>query len=95
MRGRVWIGVWQVSTRRRQCGGGGSEDVGGLERKGYDCEESAGRWVGDVWVEVFVEAEAEGGVAADQSHGQDEVGCGMELRAQKAKAAGRDAELRG
>jgi hypothetical protein len=45
-------------------------------------------------VEVFVEAEAKGGAGADQSHGQDKVGCGMESRAQKAKAAGGDAELR-
>ncbi len=47
-----------------------------------------------MWVEVFVEAEAEGGTAADQSHGQHKVGCGTELRAQKAKATGGDAELR-
>jgi hypothetical protein len=47
-----------------------------------------------VWVEVFVEAEAEGGAAADQSHGQDKVGCGTESRAQKAEAAGGDAKLR-
>ncbi len=45
-------------------------------------------------MEVFVEAEAEGSAVADQSHCQDEVGCGTELRAQKAKAAGKDAELR-
>ncbi len=45
-------------------------------------------------MEVFVEAEAEGGTAADQSHGQNKVGCGAELRAQHAEAAGRDAELR-
>jgi hypothetical protein len=45
-------------------------------------------------VEVFVEAEAEGGAAADQSHGQYKVGCGRELRAQQAKAARGDAELR-
>ncbi len=46
-------------------------------------------------MEVFVEAEAEGGAAADQSHGQDKVGCGTEeSRAQKAEAAGRDAKLR-
>ncbi len=48
----------------------------------------------DVWAAVFVEVEAEGGAAADRSHGQDEVGCGAESRAQKAEAAGRDAELR-
>jgi hypothetical protein len=48
----------------------------------------------DVWVEVFVEAEAEGGAVADQSHGQGKVGCSTESRAQKAKATGRDAELR-
>jgi hypothetical protein len=45
-------------------------------------------------VKVFVEAEAKGGAAADQSHGQDKVGCGAESRAQHAKAAGGDAELR-
>ncbi len=48
----------------------------------------------DVWVKVFMEAEAKGGMAADQSHGQDKVGCGAESRAQHAKAAGGDAELR-
>ncbi len=41
-----------------------------------------------------MEAEAEGGAAADQSHGQDKVGCGTESRAQKAEAAGGDAKLR-
>ncbi len=51
-------------------------------------------WVEDVWVEVFVEAEAEGGAVADRSHGQYKVGCGVESRAQKAEAAGGDAELR-
>ncbi len=45
-------------------------------------------------MKVFVEAEAEGGTVADQSHGQDKVGCGTESRAQHAKAAGGDAELR-
>jgi hypothetical protein len=45
-------------------------------------------------MEDFVEAEAEDGAAADQSHGQEEFGCSTELRAQKAKAAGGDAELR-
>ncbi len=45
-------------------------------------------------MEVFVEAEAEGGAAADQSHGQNKVGCGAELRAQHAKAASGDAKLR-
>jgi hypothetical protein len=45
-------------------------------------------------VEVFVEAEAEGGMAADQSHGQNKVGCSAESRAQHAEAAGGDAELR-
>ncbi len=45
-------------------------------------------------MKVFVEAEAEGGAVADRSHGQDKVGCGAESRAQHAKAAGRDAELR-
>jgi hypothetical protein len=45
-------------------------------------------------VEVFVEAEAKGGTAADQNHGQDKVGCGTDLRAQKAKSAGGDAKLR-
>jgi hypothetical protein len=45
-------------------------------------------------VKVFVEVEAKGGVAADQSHGQDKVRCGAELRAQHAEAAGGDAELR-
>jgi hypothetical protein len=45
-------------------------------------------------VEVFVESEAKGGAAADQSCGQYKVGCGTESRAQKAKAASRDAELR-
>ncbi len=48
----------------------------------------------DVWVEVFVEAEAEGGAAANQSHGQNKVGCGAELRTQHAESASRDAELR-
>jgi hypothetical protein len=43
-----------------------------------------------MWVEVF----AEGSAAADKSHGQNEVGYGMESRAQKAKATGRDAKLR-
>jgi hypothetical protein len=47
-----------------------------------------------MWVKVFVEAEAEGGAATDQSHGQEKDGCGVELRAQHAKAAGGDAELR-
>ncbi len=37
--------------------------------------------VEDVWVEVFVEADIKGGTAADQSHGQDKVGCSAELRA--------------
>jgi hypothetical protein len=50
--------------------------------------------VEDVWVEVFVEAKAKGGAVADGSHGQDKAGCGRESRAQKAKAAGGDAELR-
>ncbi len=45
-------------------------------------------------MEVFVEEEAKGGMAADQSHGQDKVGCGTESRTEKAKAAGRDAKLR-
>ncbi len=45
-------------------------------------------------MKVFVEVEAEGGMAADQSHGQDKVGCGAESRAQHAEAAGRDAKLR-
>jgi hypothetical protein len=45
-------------------------------------------------VEVFVEAEAKGGAATGRSHGQNKVGCGAESRAQHAKAAGRDAELR-
>ncbi len=45
-------------------------------------------------MEVFVEAEAEGGMAADQSHGQNKVGCSAESRAQHAEAAGGDAELR-
>jgi hypothetical protein len=45
-------------------------------------------------VEDFVEAEAKGGAAADQSHGQYKVGCCAELRAQQAKATGGDAELR-
>ncbi len=45
-------------------------------------------------MEVFVEAETKGGTAADQSHGQDEAGCGMELRVQKAEAAGGNAELK-
>jgi hypothetical protein len=45
-------------------------------------------------VKVFVEAEAKGGAAADQSHGEDKVGCGTESRAQHAEAAGGDAELR-
>ncbi len=44
-------------------------------------------------MKVFVEAEAEGGAAADQSHGQDKVGCGAESRAQHAEAAGGDADL--
>ncbi len=44
-------------------------------------------------MKVFVEAEAKGGAAADQSHGQDKVGCSMELRAQKAKSASGDADL--
>ncbi len=43
------------------------EDQGG--RVGFNREECAEGWVEDVWVEVFVEAEAEGGAAADQSHG--------------------------
>ncbi len=47
-----------------------------------------------MWVEIFVEAEAEGGAAAERSHGQNKVGCGTELRAQHAKTAGGDAELR-
>jgi hypothetical protein len=68
------------------------EDWGG--RVGCNHEESAEGWVEDMWVEVFVEAEAKGGAAADQSHGQDKVGCGTELRAQKAKATSRDAKLR-
>ncbi len=41
-----------------------------------------------------MEAEAKGDAAAAQSHGQEEVGCSTELREQKAKAAGGDAELR-
>ncbi len=45
-------------------------------------------------MEVFVEAEAKGGAAADRRHGQYKVGCGVESRAQKAKAASRDAKLR-
>ncbi len=45
-------------------------------------------------MEVLVEAEAKVSAAADQSHGQDKVGCGTELRAQHAEAAGGDAELR-
>jgi hypothetical protein len=45
-------------------------------------------------VEVFAEAEAKGGAAADRSHGQYKVGCGAELRAQHAKATGGDAKLR-
>ncbi len=45
-------------------------------------------------MEVFVEAEAEGGAAADRSHGQNKAGCSAESRAQHAKAAGGDAELR-
>ncbi len=45
-------------------------------------------------MEVFVEAEAKGGAAADRSHGQNKVGCGAELRAQQAEAAGGDAKLR-
>ncbi len=45
-------------------------------------------------MEVLVEAEAEGGAAADRSHGQNKVGCGAESRAQHAEAAGGDAELR-
>ncbi len=48
----------------------------------------------DLWVEVFMETEAKGGTAADQSHGQDKVGCGAESRAQHAEAAGGDAKLR-
>ena len=48
----------------------------------------------NVWVKVFVEAEAKGGAAADQSHGQDKAGCGAESKAQHAEAAGGDAELR-
>ncbi len=47
-----------------------------------------------MWVEVFVEAEAKGGAAADQSHGQNKDRCGAELRSQHAEAAGGDAELR-
>ncbi len=39
-------------------------------------------------MEVFVEAEAKGGAAADQSHGQNKVGCSAKLRAQHAEAAG-------
>jgi hypothetical protein len=50
--------------------------------------------VEDVWVEVFVEAEAKGGAVADQSHGQNKVGCGAESRAQHVEAAGGDAEVR-
>ncbi len=57
-------------------------------------EESTEGWVEDVWMEVFVEVEAEGGAVADQRHGQDKVECGTELKAQKAEAAGRGAELR-
>ncbi len=45
-------------------------------------------------MEVFVEAEAEGGAAVDRSHGQSKVGCGAESRAQHAEATGGDAELR-
>ncbi len=45
-------------------------------------------------MEVFVEAEAEDGAAADQSHGQDKVRCGTESRAQKAGSASGDAKLR-
>ena len=45
-------------------------------------------------MKVFVEAEAEGGAAADRSHGQNKVGCGAESRAQHAETAGGDAELR-
>ncbi len=45
-------------------------------------------------MEVFVEVEAEGSAAADQSHGQNKVGCGAESRAQHAEAASGDAELR-
>ncbi len=47
-----------------------------------------------MWVEVFVDAEAKGGTAADPRHGQNKVGCGAESRAQHAEAAGGDAELR-
>jgi hypothetical protein len=46
---------------------------------GCNHEERAEGWVEDVWMEVIVEAEAKGGVAADQSHGQYRVGCGAEL----------------
>ncbi len=45
-------------------------------------------------MKVFVKVEAKGGTAADQSHGQDKVGCGAESRAQHAEADGGDAELR-
>ncbi len=45
-------------------------------------------------MEVFMESEAKGGTAADQSHGQNKVGCSAESRAQHAEAANRDAELR-
>ena len=45
-------------------------------------------------MEVFVEADVKGGTAADQSHGQDKVGCGMESWAKKAEAAGGDGQLR-
>ncbi len=45
-------------------------------------------------MKVFVEAEAEGGTAADQSHGQYKVGCGAESRAQQAEAASQDAKFR-
>ncbi len=45
-------------------------------------------------MEVFLDAEAKGGMAAYQSHSQDKVGCGTESRAQKAKVVGRDAKLR-
>ncbi len=44
-------------------------------------------------MEVFVVAKAKGGVAADQWHGQDKVGCGMESRAKKAESTSGDAEL--
>ncbi len=45
-------------------------------------------------MEVFVEAEAEGGTAADQSHGRYKVGCSADSRAQQAEAVGGDAKLR-